>query len=144
MGWATSNVSCPGPFTSSSTIRGTKYICAYGETIAYNYNWNSTGKQGWFIGLNEFWSGNGGNEGFAYLTIAFNLVTTSQFCCFCRVLVNAGGGAGTITVDSKNPTSGSYEFFITNEWDSGGTNALRIRTGTPGSIVENLRYNIYG
>ena len=36
--------------TSSSTIKGTKYLCAYGKTIAYNYNWNSTGLSGWFIG----------------------------------------------------------------------------------------------
>ena len=142
MGWDTSNVSCPGPFTSSSTIRGAKYVCAYGETIPYNYNWNSTGQQGWFIGLNDFWSGN--NGGCAYLTIAMCLATTSQYCCFCRVLVNAGGGAGTIIIDSKNPTSGVYEFFLTNVWDAGGTNALRVRTGTPGTSVENLRYKIYG
>ena len=91
-----------------------------------------------------FFSGNNGNTGCAYLTIAFNLVTTTQFCCFCCAHVNAGGGANFISIDSKNPTSGSYEFFVTNEWDGGGVNALRIRTGVPGSIVENLRYKIYG
>jgi hypothetical protein len=138
------SIFCGGNLTCPARIKGAQYICTYGDTIAYNYNWNSTGLQGWFIVLNDFWSGNNNNGGCAYLTIAIYLVNTSQFCCFCRVLVNAGGGAGTIIIDSKNPTSGVYEFFLSNVWDSGGTNALRVRTSTPGVIVENLRYKVYG
>ncbi len=112
-GWGEiSNVLCLGPLTSLNTIRGAKYVCAYGETIAYNYVQNSRGLQGWFIVLNDFWGGNNGNGGCAYLTIAFYLVNTSRYWCFCRVLVNAGGGAGTIIIDSKFPTSGVYGFFI--------------------------------
>jgi hypothetical protein len=138
------SIFCGNNFSCPARIRGSQYICTYGDTISYNYNWNSTGQQGWFIGLNDFWSGNNGNGGCAYLTIAIYLANTSQFCCFCRVLVNAGGGAGTIIIDSKNPTSGVYEFFLSNVWDSGGNNALRVRTSTPGVIVENLRCKIYG
>jgi hypothetical protein len=109
--------------TSSSSIRGTKYVCAYGESIAYNYNWNSTGFQGWFIYLNDYFSGNNGNAGCSYLTIALSLVGTSQFNCFCRVLLTAAGET-TIIIDSKYPTTGSYEFFLTHEWDGGGVSAL--------------------
>jgi hypothetical protein len=138
------SISCGGNFSCPGIVRGVKYICAYGDTIAYNNNWNSTGQQGWFIGLNDFWSGNNNNGGCAYLTIAIYLATTSQYCCFCRVLVNAGVGAGTIIIDSKFPTSGVYEFFLSNVFDGGGNNALRVRTSTPGVIVENLRCKIYG
>jgi hypothetical protein len=88
-------------------------------------------------------SGNNGNSGCSYLTIALSLVTASQFNCFCRVLLTAAGET-TIIIDSKFPTSGVYEFFLSKVWDSGGNNALRIRTSTPGVIVENLRCKIYG
>ncbi len=83
----------PSIKTSSSTIRGSRYIRDYGEIRAYNYNWNSTG-----MALNEFWSGNIAYEGSSYLNPALNLVNTCSYNCICRVLVNAGGGAGIIII----------------------------------------------
>ena len=116
----------------------------YGEQTAYNYNWNGTGLSGWFIGLNQFWSGNADNGGTAYLTITACFATSSDYCWFGRVFVKANGHTWGIVTDVKNPTSGVYEIFVTEHFDDAGNNVLRFRTSTPGAMTEDLRYKIYG
>ncbi len=121
----------------------TKFMNRFGQLAYYNYNWNSTGLSGWFIGLNQF-NGTGDNAGTAYLNMTVCLQTSTQYCWFGRIYVGAVGGTWVILTDFKNPTSSIYELFKTEHWDASGNNVLKYRTSTPGANVEPLRYKVYG
>lgn len=115
------NVSCTGSLNVGALIRARNYH-NYGTTLDYRTSFDGTNGPGWYMITNAWWQD---ISTISYLTISIQALGQPAYW-WGRAYLGNGGGFYGIVCDLRTPNGGTNTIDVSDVWNSGGVNALKI------------------
>ena len=109
--------------TTTSTLTANQIYCS-SSSIAYNANWNSTGYNGCFIGINGWWY-----LGFCNLNVSIFCTINGGYNYYWMGRIQCASylaGGGIIGFSPDLASTGPASLILSNVWDGGGNNCIRV------------------
>lgn len=112
-----------------NTLTRSRNYHNYGTTLDYRTSFDGTNGPGWYMITNSWWQD---ISTVSYVCVAITCLGQNAVW-FGRIFIGQGGGFYQTICDMRNPNGGTNTIDVSDVWNSGGVNALKI-------VINNATY----